>query len=63
MSPSLIFVDKEGSEVASSPQPGPPARIGPVLHLLCESKPPNKALLLSRYRGRYASLVDKQVAQ
>ena len=41
MNPSLIFVDKEGSEVATSPQPGSPARIGPVLHLLCESKPPN----------------------
>jgi len=38
----LIFVDKEGSEVASSPQPGPPARIGPVLHLLCESNRRNK---------------------
>jgi hypothetical protein len=41
MNPSLIFVDKEGSEVATSPQPGSPARIGLVLHLLCESKPPN----------------------
>jgi hypothetical protein len=46
MSPSLIFAEQEGSEVASSPRFVSRAPIGPVLHLLYESATPNRELPL-----------------
>jgi hypothetical protein len=44
MNPSLILVDKEGSEAASSPQLFPAAGEGSPLHLVCESKSDNNAV-------------------
>ena len=44
----LLFVEKEGQRCPSSPQLFPGAQSGVLLHLVYESKPPNKRLLQSR---------------